>query len=124
MSTRDVEPVRLGRAQKLRLTTAGREAVDAHRLMVERARTVSGRAEFEALRAAWAQPRGIAIEDGLFLVEFSDGDHTHQEIARELEGCGARPSEVKTGVLRLLALGLLEAVPAAPAPPRGSSYRY
>jgi hypothetical protein len=124
MSAQNPEPFRLGRAQKLRLTAAGREAVDAYRLVVERARTGSGRAEFDAHRAAWAQPRGIAIEDAPFLVEFSDGDHTHQEIARELELCGASPAEVKTGVLRLLALGLLEAVPPTPATPRGSPYRW
>jgi hypothetical protein len=124
MSVGNAEPLRLGRSQKLRLTAAGREAVDAHQLMVEQARTGSGRAEFEAHRAAWAEPRGIAIGDGLFLVEFSSGDHTHQEIARQLEPCGALPAEVKAGVLRLVALGLLEAVPAAPVPPRRSPYRY
>jgi hypothetical protein len=124
MSARNTEPIRLGRSQKLRLTAAGREAVDAHRLMVEQARSGSGRAEFEAHRAAWARPRGIAIEDGLFLVEFSGGDYTHQEIARQLGPCGATPAEVKTGVLRLVGLGLLEAVPDVPVPPRGSSSDY
>ena len=52
MSVGNAEPLRLGRSQKLRLTAAGREAVDAHQLMVEQARTGSGRAEFEAHRAA------------------------------------------------------------------------
>lgn len=124
MSDQNAEPFRLGRAQKLRLTATGREAVDAHRLMVERARSGTGRAEFEASRAAWAQPRGIAPEDGLFLVEFAGHDYTYQQVARELERCGAPPAEVKKGVLRLLALGLLEIVPAQPRPPRRSPYQY
>ena len=123
MSEDTAESFRLGRAQKLRLTAAGQEAVEAHRLMVERARSGTGRAEFEATRAAWAQPRGIAVEDGLFLGEFAGGARTHQEIARQLEPCGALPAEVKKGVLRLLALGLLELVDAEPRPPRPSPYR-
>jgi hypothetical protein len=118
------DAVRLGRSQKLRLTAPGREAVDAHQLMVEQARSGTGRAGFEANRSAWANPRGINVEDGLFLVEFAGGERTHQEVARAIERCGASAAEVKKGVLRLLAGGFLEAVPAVAAPPPRNSYRY
>jgi hypothetical protein len=110
------EKVRFGRSQKFRLTPKGAEAAAAYKLMIEEARSGSGRAQFDAARAAWGTPRGLSAEDGLFLVEFGEGDRTLQEATRNLESSGTTPKEVKAAVEKLLKGGMLEPVPEAPAP--------
>lgn len=123
MSAEDTEKQRFGRSQKFRLTTKGNEAVSAYTLMLEKSRSGSGwgRAPFDAARDAWSGPRGLTSEDGLFLVEFGVGDRTLPEATRSLEDC-ATTKEVKAALERLMALGMIEPVPA-PAPPPPSAPR-
>jgi hypothetical protein len=104
----------LGRSVQLRLSASGREAVDAHRVMIEAARSGNGRAEFEAACTRWAAPRGLVLDDGVFLVAFADGPRTAQQITRDLAETGTRPTEVKDAVMRLIAKGMLERVPVPP----------
>ena len=116
MSDESSSPTRLGRSQKLQLTSRGREAVQSYATMIAAARSGTGRAEFDAARSGWSGPRGLSAEDGLFLVEFEGGARTVAEAARALEACGTTPKEVKAAVLHLMELGMLEPV-AAPEPP-------
>ncbi|WP_224248802.1 hypothetical protein [Hyalangium gracile] len=125
MSDENVEKVRFGRAQKFRLSPKGIEAKEAYTLMVKEAQSGSGRAQFDAARTGWGTPRGLSPEDGLFLVEFGEGDRTIPEAVRNLDGCGTTAKEVKVAVERLLACGMIEPVPApSPAPVAPSSRRY
>ena len=124
MSDETAERTRFGRAQKFRLSPKGAEAVAAYTLMIEKAREGSGRAQFDAARAAWGAPLKLAAEDGLFLVEFSAGNRTIPEAVRNLEGCGTTAKEVKAAVERLLECGMLQPVPEAPPPPAPPSRRY
>jgi hypothetical protein len=118
------EKVRYGRTQKFRLSTKGLEAKVAYSRMIEAAKEGTGRAQFDAARASWGASLGLAPEDGLFLVEFGEGERTVAEASRNLEGCGTTAKEVKAAVERLLKSGMLEPVPAeAPAPaPTPSRY--
>jgi hypothetical protein len=114
------EKVRYGRTQKFRLSPKGLEAKVAYARMIEAAKEGTGRAQFDAARASWGTSLGLAPEDGLFLVEFGEGERTITEASRNLEGCGTTAKEVKAAVDRLLKAGMLEPVPAeapAPAPP-------
>ncbi|WP_309888228.1 hypothetical protein [Archangium sp.] len=125
MSTEDTEKQRFGRSQKFRLTAKGNEAVSAYTLMLEKSRSGSGwgRAPFDAARDAWSGPRGLTSEDGLFLVEFGVGDRTLPEATRSLEDC-ATTKEVKAALERLLALGMIEPVPAPAPPPPAAPRRF
>jgi hypothetical protein len=118
------EKVRFGRAQKFRLSPKGTEAEQAYTAMIEAAKEGSGRAQFDAARAAWGGPLGLSSEDGLFLVEFGQGARTIPEAVRSLEGCGTTAKEVKAAVERLLTIGMLEPLPAAPPPPAPPPRRY
>jgi hypothetical protein len=123
MSTGTEEKVRFGRAQKFRLSPKGTEAMTAYSAMIESAKEGSGRAQFDAARAAWGTSLGLQVEDGLFLVEFGEG-RTIPEAARNLESCGTTAKEVKAAVVRLMGLGLIEPVPAPPPPPVAPPRRY
>jgi hypothetical protein len=115
------EAVRFGRSQKFRLTPKGSEAAGTYSSMIETARAGTGRTEFEAARLAWAGPRGLGAEDGLFLVEFGADGRTLKDATERLDGCGTPAKEVKAAVKRLLANGMIEPVPApveVAAPPR------
>jgi hypothetical protein len=124
MSDGNEERVRFGRAQKFRLSPKGTEAKAAYSLMIEGAKTGSGRAQFDAAREAWGTSLGLKPEDGLFLVEFGDGGRTIPEAARNLEDCGTTPKEVKAAVERLMELGMIEPVPAPPPAPVAPPRRY
>ena len=124
MSDETVEKVRFGRAQKFRLSPKGSEAAQAYATMIETAKDGTGRAQFDAARAAWGASLGLGAEDGLFLVEFGEGARTIPEATRNLEGCGTTAKEVKVAVERLLANGMLEPLPAAPPPPAPPPRRY
>jgi hypothetical protein len=124
MSDETVEKVRFGRAQKFRLSSKGVEATAAYSRMIEGAKEGTGRAQFDAARAAWGAPLGLSAEDGLFLVEFGEEGKTLPEATRNLDGCGTTPKEVKAAVERLLKCGMLEAVPAPPPPPAPPQRRY
>jgi hypothetical protein len=114
MKNENGERIRFGRAQRFRLASKGSEAVAAYTVMVEKARQGEGRAQFDAARALWSKPWGLAPEDGLFLVEFSQ-ERTLPEAVKSLDSC-ATPKEVKDSVERLLECGMLEPVPAPPEP--------
>jgi hypothetical protein len=124
MSDETVEKVRFGRAQKFRLSPKGSEAAQAYSAMIEAAKDGTGRAQFDAARAAWGASLGLSAEDGLFLVEFGEGARTIPEATRNLEGCGTTAKEVKAAVERLLTNGMLEPVPAPPPPPAPPPRRY
>ncbi|WP_224367782.1 hypothetical protein [Hyalangium versicolor] len=124
MSDERGEKVRFGRAQKFQLSPAGVEAMEAYSLMIKEAQSGLGRAQFDAARTEWGAPRKLAPEDGLFLVEFGEGDRTIPEAVRNLDGCGTTAKEVKAAVERLLALGMLRPVPAEPPPPVAPPRRY
>ena len=124
MSDEGAEKVRFGRAQKFRLSPKGIEAMQAYALMVKEAQSGTGRAEFDAARAAWCKPLGLVAEDGLFLVEFGEADRTLPEATRNLEGCGTTAKEVKDALKRLMACGMIEPVPAPPPPPAPPPRRY
>jgi hypothetical protein len=120
MKNEQGERIRFGRAQKFRLASKGTEAVEAYTVMVEKARAGEGRAQFDAARAAWSAPRGLTPEDGLYLMDFSQGERTITDAVRSLDSC-ATPKEVKAAIERLLECGMLEPVPEPvepPAPPR------
>lgn len=116
------EKIRFGRSQKFRLATKGTEAVEAYVLMVEKARSGEGRAQFDAARAAWSAPRGLRPEDGLYLMEFKQGERTLTDVVRGLEDC-AQPKDVKAAVEWLLEHELLEPVPE-PVEPAAPPRRY
>ena len=124
MSEESGEKVRFGRTQKFRLSPKGAEAMTAYSAMIESAKQGSGRAQFDAARAAWGTSLGLQAEDGLFLVEFGEGGKTIPEAARNLEGCGTGAKEIKAAVERLMKLGMLEPVPAPPPPPVAPPRRY
>ncbi len=123
MSEGNEEKVRFGRSQKFRLSPKGTEAMTAYSAMIESAKEGSGRAQFDAARAAWGTSLGLKAEDGLFLVEFGEG-RTIPEAARNLESCGTTAKEVKVAVERLMGLGMIEPVPAPPPPPVAPPRRY
>lgn len=118
------EKTRFGRAQKFRLSTKGTEAVEAYASVIAGAKPGAGRAPFDAARKAWSEPLGLTPEDGLFLGEFGSADKTLAEAARNLEGCGTSPRELKAAVARLLERGMLEPVPAPVSPAAPPSRRY
>lgn len=120
----ETEKVRFGRAQKFRLSPKGTEAATSYAAMIEAAKGGTGRGQFDAARAAWGTSLGLAADDGLFLVEFVAGDRTLAEATRSLEACGTTAKEVKTAIERLLKVGMLEPLPAAPPPPAPPPRRY
>jgi len=124
MSDETGEKVRFGRAQKFRLSPKGTEAAQSYAAMIEAAKDGTGRAQFDAARAAWGAPLGLSAEEGLFLVEFSEGPRTIPEAVRSLESCGTTAKEVKAAVERLLTNGMLEPLPAAAPPPAPPPRRY
>ncbi len=111
------DAVKYGRAQKFRLTSKGTESADSYTAMIEAARKGDGRTEFEAARKAWAAPRGLAPDEGLFLIEFGAAGSTLKEVTERLDGCGTPAKEVQAALKRLLANGMIEPVPAPPPEP-------
>lgn len=111
MSEERPEKVRYGRSQKFRLSQKGTEAVKAYEGTIAAARNGSGRAEFDAARKAWGDPRGLAPEDAQYLVEFGVAGRTMKETADALRDCGTSAKDVKDATERLISFGMLEAVP-------------
>ena len=120
----ETEKVRYGRAQKFRLSPKGSEAAASYAAKIEAAKNGAGRAQFDAARASWGTSLGLPPDDGLYLVEFAAGERTVAEATRNLDGCGTTAKEVKDAVERLLKLGMLEPLPAAPPPPAPPPRRY
>jgi hypothetical protein len=125
MNDEKAEKARFGRAQKFQLSAKGTEAAQTYAAMIEAAKAGSGRAQFDAARAAWGASLGLSAEDGLFLVEFGEGARTIPEATRSLESCGTTAKEVKAAVEHLLKHGMLEPQPATtPPPPAPPPRRY
>lgn len=99
------------RGQKFSLSLAGREALEAHRAAVLSARGQS-RAGLDAALSAWAAPRQVEPSDGVLLGELLDHARGLPDLTRSLEGAGVSGAEVRAGLARLIAAGLVDAIPA------------
>lgn len=102
------------RGQKFTISPAGAAAEDAYRAAVLGARA-SGRATLDAALAAWAEPRGVAPADGVLLAELAGKRLGVAELCAALEGADIAAEDVRAGIARLVAAGIVEAVPLHPA---------
>lgn len=98
------------RGQKFAITPAGAAAEEAYRAAVLGARA-SGRATLDAALAAWAEPRGVAPSDGIVLAELAGKRLGVSELCEALEAAGVEPEEVRLGISRLVAAGIVEPIP-------------
>lgn len=110
------------RAQRFRLTPAGREAGRSYRQDIIASRGEPGRKPFDAAREAWAARLSLESMDGLYLVKLLEASRTIAEIAESLDGCGPKPVEVRAAIERLVRVQMIQLVvpppPAPPLPPR------
>jgi hypothetical protein len=102
------------RGQKFTISPAGAAAEDAYRAAVLGARA-SGRAALDAALAAWAEPRGVAPSDGIILAELAGKRLGVADLCAALEGAGIDAEEVRAGLTRLVAAGIVEPIPLHPA---------
>ena len=102
------------RGQKFVISPSGAAAEEAYRAAVLGARS-SGRATLDAALAAWATPRKVAPADGVILAELSGKRLGVGELCDALEAAGIAPEEVRAGIARLVAAGIVEAIPLHPA---------
>jgi hypothetical protein len=100
------------RGQKFSLSLSGASAEEAYRSAVLGARS-AGRAALEGALEAWARPHGIRPGDGVVLGELRAGRRGLADLSRALEECGIEPREVRAAVDRLVAAGLVDALPLA-----------
>ncbi len=105
---------RWARGQKFAVSAVGAAAEDAYRAAVLGARA-SGRATLDAALAAWAAPRGVAPCDGIILAELAGKRLGVADLCASLERAGVEPEEVRAGIGRLVAAGIVEPVPLHPA---------
>jgi hypothetical protein len=98
------------RGQKFSVSQSGVAAEEAYRLAVLGARS-SGRAALDAALAAWAGPRGVAPADGVILAELSGKRLGLGDLCAALEAAGIVAEEVRAGIARLVAAGIVEPVP-------------
>jgi hypothetical protein len=101
------------RGQKFTLTPAGLEADAQHRQVVSDVRG-SGRPALETALSAWAGPHRVHPGDGLLLGELRRGGCGLNDLADALEGAGIERGEVKAGLDRLVAAGLVEPLERGP----------
>ncbi|HEY6099376.1 MAG TPA: hypothetical protein VIW03_08100 [Anaeromyxobacter sp.] len=102
------------RGQKFSLSASGASAEEAYRSAVLGARA-SGRAALDAALAAWAAPRGVAPADGVILAELSGKRLGVSDLCAALEGAGIVPEDVRAGIGRLVAAGIVDPVPLGSA---------
>lgn len=107
------EAKRWPRGQKFSVSPAGAAAEEAYRTAVLGARS-SGRAALDAALAAWAAPRGLSPADGVVLAELAGKRLGVPELCARLEGAGIGAEDVRAGLARLVAAGIVEAVPLHP----------
>lgn len=100
------------RGQRFTLSASGAEAEEAYRAAVLGARA-SGRAALDSALAAWAAPRGIAPGDGVLLSELSGKCVGVAALCEALEQAGIVPDEIRAGIGRLVAAGIVDPVPPA-----------
>lgn len=98
------------RGQKFSPSTSGAAASEAYRSAVLGARA-SGRATLDAALASWAEPLGIAPSDGILLSELSGKRLGVSALCEALEGAGIAAEDVRAGIGRLVAAGLVEPIP-------------
>lgn len=98
------------RGQKFALSPTGAAAQDAYHAAVVGARS-SGRTALEAALAAWATPRGVAPGDGAILAELAGKRLGIGALCESLEATGIAPEEVRAGIGRLVAAGIVEPLP-------------
>jgi hypothetical protein len=101
------------RGQKFALSPDGAAAQDAYRAAVLGARA-SGRAALDSALAAWAGPRGLAPADGAILSELGGKRLGIGALCEALETSGIAPDEVRAGIGRLVAAGIVEPLPPTP----------
>jgi hypothetical protein len=100
------------RGQKFTLSPAGAAAQEAYRAAVLAARA-SGRAALDSALAAWAAPRGLAPADGAIVSELSGKRLGLGDLCEALESTGMMADEVRAGVGRLVAAGIVDPIPPA-----------
>ncbi len=98
------------RGQKFMLSSTGAAAEEAYRAAVLASRS-SGRAALDSALAAWAGPRGVAPADGILIAELSAKPLGVADLCEKLESAGIVPEEVRAGIGRLVAAGIVEPVP-------------
>ncbi len=99
--------VRWSRGQKLSLTPKGRLAEVSYQQSVTAARTIEGRASFDAALTAWAAPLALRVDDGSYLSELASGPISLKELIDAFDGCGRPQEETKEAIERLMAAGLV-----------------
>lgn len=90
-----------------RLSAAGVEVAAGYAAVVSRTRA-GGRTLADAALADWARPLGLQPDDGQLLAEFRGKTKTLSSLTEALEVCGIGVAEIKAGLTRLLAAGLVE----------------
>ena len=98
------------RGQKFSLSPVGASAQDAYHAAVQGARA-SGRAALESALQAWAAPRGVAPADGAILEELRGKRIGLGKLCEALEPTGIAADEVRAGIGRLVAAGIVEPLP-------------
>ena len=98
------------RGQKFTTSPSGAAAAEAYRTAVLGARA-SGRASLDAALASWARPLGVTPPDGVLLAEISGKRLGLSALCATLEGAGIAAEDVRAGIARLVAAGLVEPVP-------------
>lgn len=107
--TLDEVPARLRwpRGQRFALSSKGHEAAAAYRDSMVAARSVEGRASFDAAQKAWAQTHGLGVDDGLYLAELASRPLTLREIIAALDTCGKTRADAIAALERLADAGML-----------------
>jgi hypothetical protein len=100
------------RGQKFSISIPGLSADETYRRAVLGARS-AGRTALEAALEDWARPHGVRAGDGVVLGELRAERRGLADLSRALEGCGIEPREVREAVDRLVAAGLVDALPLA-----------
>jgi len=112
--------------QRIHLTPEGEAARTAYQQLVTTARGANvAAAELDAKLEAWAGQLGVRASDGVLLEELGTRPLSVNDLARAVEACGQRASDVKAGVDRLYGSGLVQPPPAQEQPaPQTSPWRY
>jgi hypothetical protein len=116
-SESDTPRTKWSRAQRFRLTPAGREAAQGYRQDIVASRVEAGRKSFDTARGEWAARLGLEPADGLYLAELLEAPRTIPEIAASLDGCGPQRSDVRAAIERLVQARMMELVAPPPPPP-------
>jgi hypothetical protein len=107
-----MERKRWPRGQKFKVSPTGERAQDVYCDAVNAARA-SGRAALETSIAAWASPLLVEPGDGVVLCELAKKQLGVPKLVEALEPTGIGADQVRAGLERLLAAGLVELVPLA-----------